>query len=643
MSELDLYAKYLDLGARLGRSGEDLAAWVEDKVRQDMERDDRQIERERKREEMELQNQREEKESQRQLQLELKRLELEAETKKLELGSRNNADGAGPRSSFATQRPKIPPLNDPSQIDLYLERFERHATAFGWHESEWASCLSNLLQDEALSIFLSLSPAEGADYQAIKRVLLQRFGCDRNGFRSTFLSVRPQEAEDFGTFINRARRYFDRWVELSRVTTLEGLAYLVCSEIALQAGDEDFVAYIKDRSPSDMASLKTVASAYIDARPNKSFRRKHAVSFSAKSEPCRPSIRAVDRRDNRNNWPRPHVGVSRSNYSSKGHRSPSFQGFSDAVKRGASRSPSRDRNKSNFNGKSVGQGEHFGPSSSSGSSLTPSHNVVTCYQCGGRGHVGRECPSRPKDANSAYSSLNLPSHCCAAKMSCDLRDHPNADVILGNINGLSSESPLSFDSDSSAVFPDSSIACVVTRAQASKASVGNELPISDTPTHFDVLAPFSDLPVRQREDPSLKPWFKRVGLLPVAGVSFRIEDGVLKRLHAKSEFATVQTTIAVPESLRQVVLSYAHESDLAGHSGFRKTLSAIRDCFSWPGVCSDVKNYTTSCHLCQIKPRTGRDRPAPFQPVPIVGEHLRELLSILLVRFHFQVIDISIC
>ncbi|GFN91438.1 reverse transcriptase [Plakobranchus ocellatus] len=312
MSELDSYAKYLDLGVKLGRSGEDLTTWVEDKVRQDIERSDRQIERERKREEMEMQKkrekmemQREEREMQKQREekememkrqreememqkqreereMELKRLEIEAETKKLELGSRSNADVAGPKPSYSTQRPKIPPLHDPSQVDLYLERFERHAAAFGWPESEWASCLSNLLKDEALSIFLSLSPAEGSDYQAVKRVLLQRFGCDRNGFRSKFLSVKPQEAEDFGTFINRARRYFDRWVELSGVSTLEGLSYLVCSEIALQACDEDFVAYIKDRSPSDMVALKSVASAYMDARPNKSFRRKHSVSFVAK-------------------------------------------------------------------------------------------------------------------------------------------------------------------------------------------------------------------------------------------------------------------------------------------------------------------------------------------------------------------------
>ncbi|GFN84505.1 reverse transcriptase [Plakobranchus ocellatus] len=168
------------------------------------------------------------------------------------------------------------------KVDLYLERFERHAAAFGWHESEWASCLANLLQDEALSVFLSLSPTESADCQSMKWVLLWRFNCDRNGFRSKFLSVKPLADEDFRTFISRAKRYFDRWIELSAVSKLEGLSYLICSAIALQACDEDFVAYVKDRSLSDMVSLKAVASAYIDARPNKSFSKKPFVSFLPK-------------------------------------------------------------------------------------------------------------------------------------------------------------------------------------------------------------------------------------------------------------------------------------------------------------------------------------------------------------------------
>ncbi|GFN98431.1 gypsy retrotransposon integrase 1 [Plakobranchus ocellatus] len=571
----------------------------------EMQREEREMQRQR--EEMEMQKRREEIALQdRREERELKRLEMEAETKKLEIGSRASVDVSGPKQSYGAQRPKIPPLHDPSQVDLYLERFGRHAAAFGWPESEWASCLSNLLKDEALSIFLSLSPAEGSDYQAVKRVLLRRFGCDRNGFRSKFLSVKPQEAEDFGTFINRARRYFDRWVKLSGVSTLEGLSYLVCSEIALQACDEDFVAYIKDRSPSDMVALKSVASAYMDARPNKSFHRKHSVSFAAKSEPYRSTVRVTDGKDDS----RPHGHGGRFNYSSKGHRSPSFQSNPNMVKRSASHSPSRDRGKPNVANKNVGQGQ-FRPSSGSVSSN------VTCFQCGGKGHVRRECPSRPREANAASLVPELPSHCCAAKMDCNPRGGLKIESckVFDRVSTMLRDSGCNTVGVSKSLVPPDcyTVACVITRAQASKASIGNDLPISNNSTHFNVLDPFSDLPVRQREDPTLKPWFQRVGLPPVAGVSFRIEDGILKRRHTKSKFSSVQTTVAVPKSLRQVVLSYAHESVSAGHSGFRKTLSSIRDCFSWPGVCSDVRNYITSCHLCKSRPRTGRDRPAPFQ------------------------------
>ncbi|GFO16361.1 hypothetical protein PoB_004286600 [Plakobranchus ocellatus] len=82
MSELDLWAKYLDLGVRLGRSGEDLSAWVEDKVRKDMERSDRQIERKKKREEMELQKQREE------MELQKHRDEMEMQKERCKSGER---------------------------------------------------------------------------------------------------------------------------------------------------------------------------------------------------------------------------------------------------------------------------------------------------------------------------------------------------------------------------------------------------------------------------------------------------------------------------------------------------------------------------------------------------------------------------
>ncbi|GFO17817.1 reverse transcriptase [Plakobranchus ocellatus] len=216
MSELDLYARYLDLVARLGRSGDDLAAWVEDKIRQEMD----------------------------------------------------------------------------AEIDKSKEKNKGKT----WKK-------------------------ERVETVGVKE---------------------PQDNEDFGTFINRAKRYFDRWVELSGVSTLEELSYLICSEIALQACDENFAAYVKDRSPSDMVFLKAVASAYV-ARRN-----------------------------------------------------------------------GRDRNRSSFNTRSVGRDQQFRPNSSGGSGVAASRN-------GGKGHVRRECPSRPKEANSACSVPKSPSNSCAAESGCDRR------------------------------------------------------------------------------------------------------------------------------------------------------------------------------------------------------------------------------
>ncbi|GFO16626.1 reverse transcriptase [Plakobranchus ocellatus] len=76
--------------------------------------------------------------------------------------------------------------------------------------------------------------------------------------------------------------------------------------------------------------------------------------------------------------------------------------------------------------------------------------------------------------------------------------------------------------------------------------------------------------------------------------------------------------MAVPDSLRHLVLQCAHDNCLSGHSGFKKTLSNVQAYFSWPGLSNDVRCYTRSCHVCQVRPRVRSDRPAPFQPVTLV-------------------------
>ncbi|GFN80210.1 gypsy retrotransposon integrase-like protein 1 [Plakobranchus ocellatus] len=123
---------------------------------------------------------------------------------------------------------------------------------------------------------------------------------------------------------------------------------------------------------------------------------------------------------------------------------------------------------------------------------------------------------------------------------------------------------------------------------------------------------------RQKVDPTLKDWFNRVGVPPVGEVYFTITEGRLLRHYQRAGSDIINTTIAVPESLRHLVLQCAHDNCLSGHSGFKITLSNVQAYFSWPGLSNDVCCYSRSCHVCQVRPRVCSDRPAPFQPVTLV-------------------------
>ena len=59
-----------------------------------------------------------------------------------------------PRETIMAKSPKIPAFNKgKDEIDSYLLRFERYATAQKWEPDTWATGLSALLQGKALDIY----------------------------------------------------------------------------------------------------------------------------------------------------------------------------------------------------------------------------------------------------------------------------------------------------------------------------------------------------------------------------------------------------------------------------------------------------------------------------------------------------------
>lgn len=65
--------------------------------------------------------------------------------------------------------------------------------------------------------------------------------------------------------------------------------------------------------------------------------------------------------------------------------------------------------------------------------------------------------------------------------------------------------------------------------------------------------------------------------------------------------------LVVPHSKVDIVMQLAHSNSLEGHLVCQNTLKKIKDCFIWPWMSTEVRNFCQHCPQCQ--------RVTPHQPV----------------------------
>lgn len=95
---------------------------------------------------------------------------------------------------------------------------------------------------------------------------------------------------------------------------------------------------------------------------------------------------------------------------------------------------------------------------------------------------------------------------------------------------------------------------------------------------------------------------------------YHLKDGLLyygpsHRLYIPDD-STIKTTI----------LHEAHDSKISGHLGTAKTLELVKRSFYWPGMHATIKDYVTSCSLCQSNKPSNQCPAGLLQPLPIPTE-----------------------
>ena len=95
--------------------------------------------------------------------------------------------------------------------------------------------------------------------------MFQNYHLTAEGYRKRFREAKLDREETFTQLAVRLRRYFDRWVELSKKGNLEGIIDLLMREQLLNVVDPLLSIHLKERNPESVDQLVKMADLYKEA------------------------------------------------------------------------------------------------------------------------------------------------------------------------------------------------------------------------------------------------------------------------------------------------------------------------------------------------------------------------------------------
>ena len=173
-----------------------------------------------------------------------------------------------PRETIKAKAPKIPAFNEgKDEMDSFLLRFERYATAQKWEPDTWATGLSALLQGKALDGYALMPKEDALNYDKLKVALLKRYELTEEGFKRKYKKCRPENGETFQQFTTRMKSYFTRWIDMASIEkSYEGLQDLILREQLTFICNRDLELFLREREPKSLEQASKLADQYKEAR-----------------------------------------------------------------------------------------------------------------------------------------------------------------------------------------------------------------------------------------------------------------------------------------------------------------------------------------------------------------------------------------
>jgi len=225
-----------------------------------IDQENRKAERELEMQKLRLQLENEEKI--RQTQLERDRLELE----------RINAGGQGRERNVVQGfridiAAKLLPKFDSSDVESYLNNFDRLAILNSWPEDKLCPILQSQLSGNALKVFTELTIEDSQSYEKVKTAILTAYQLTSEVYRRRFRECKIIEGETFSDFAFRLRKWFKRWLETVNVyDKLEELIETLLIEQFNQVIPQEINVWLLDHKPTTLVQAAQKADEYVSIR-----------------------------------------------------------------------------------------------------------------------------------------------------------------------------------------------------------------------------------------------------------------------------------------------------------------------------------------------------------------------------------------
>ncbi|XP_069139803.1 uncharacterized protein [Argopecten irradians] len=590
----------------------------------------------------------------------------------------SSSTGQGQQQDFRGARgPKLPSFEEgKDNIDAYIERFVRYASAQRWPQEQWGANLGALLKGRALDVFTRLSVEDSLNFDTLKKALLRRFEKTEEGFRKSFRSERPDPGrpdpgETFGQFGTRLDGYLKKWVEMTNTQkTYDGLKDLMVRDQFLHCCGKELALFLKERVPKTMEEMARFADQFAEARGTKTnVMMARSVKYVDKQHSSTSDPKTTDKKEN-NTTKKPvcfkclqpgHKSFECPNKKT-GHRVAGMTGTTYDTT-----DSSKDRTSATGKGKRKGPRRKFdGGSSCAVDTDTPElsescnadlsavtnmpvvrgcigdHFVTVLRDSGCSGVVVRKSlvkPSQMTERNQTCSladgsrievpiaEVEIDTPYLTGSVKAWVLDTPLYDLIIGNVEGAKPPD----QPDGNWERKEESLQAVETRAQCLRREQGYR-PLK-VPQMLEDLGDVENLKKEQKGDESLSKMRKLAEEENVVerddgGKSIvYYHKGLLYRKFHSPRISNGKTfrQLIVPRKFRQTILKLAHDSIMAGHQGAKRTASRVMTEFFWPGLQSDVVRYCRSCDVCQRTVPKGRVTKAPLGSMPLIDTPFKRI------------------